>query len=536
VSIIDATTGRTLVDNVWTDGLHQAVEISHGLDPRPEQHTWARITYQAFFGMYSHLCGMSGTAITEAEEFATAFDLHCTEVPTNRPLIREDAPDQVFASRRVKLAAIVNDTAAASAASRPVLLGCATVEAAEELSELLSKAGVQHKLLTARNPESEAEVIAQAGRASAVTVSTAMAGRGTDILLGGDPALLARHEIAAAGLDPELRPEDDEAAQAIIAECEVRCESEANAVREAGGLLVIGAERFEARRIDNQLRGRSGRQGDPGGSRFYVCPEDEMVSVFGTASQIISTIVSADRPVSSRSISKMVERAQKVMEGRDVSSRGDLMKWDYVLDEQRNEFYRARDHWVANEEIWERVDEGAETLADGLIQSYLLINPDDTEDPEGFGPKNILATLSIDRSELAPAWLHSFYSAMLDAEQDREPAVRILADLLIARITAAAEPFGGREEPQVTRLMAGSLLAISDRAWREHLAFLDHLRTGIKLRQTLGSDPVHAWAKEAEQAWAEMARTTSGELAWAALSIHKVEETEQTQDAEVPAG
>jgi preprotein translocase subunit SecA len=526
VSIIDATTGRTLVDNVWTDGLHQAVEISHGLTPRPEQHTWARITYQAFFGMYDHLCGMSGTAITEAEEFATAFDLHCTEVPTNRPLIREDAPDQVFASRRVKLAAIVRDTAAAAESDRPVLIGCATVEAAEELSKLLNAAGVTHRLLTARNPESEADVIAQAGQAGAVTVSTAMAGRGTDILLGGDPALLARAEIAAAGLDPDNRPEDAAQAQRILATCEARCAAEAATVRACGGLYVIGAERFEARRIDNQLRGRSGRQGDPGASRFYVCPEDEMVSIFGAASQIISTIVSADRPVSSKSISKMVERAQKAMEGRDVSSRGDLMKWDYVLDEQRNEFYRARDRWVAGEEIWERVDKGAHTLAVGLIENYLLIDPATTEDPEGFGPKNILATLKIDPAGLDPARLHEFYSAMLDADQDPEPAGLLLAEIIRTKINAAADVFGGRTDPQITRLMAVSLLALFDRAWREHLAFLDHLRTGIKLRRTLGSDPVYAWANEAEEAWSDMSRTTIAELAWAGLSLRDARDTD----------
>lgn len=511
VSIIDATTGRVMADNVWSNGLHQAVEAHLGLRVRPETATLARISYQAYFRLYERVSGMSGTAITEADEFAKTFELTTVEIPTNRPLARIDAPDRVFSTAAAKLDAVAADVAAAHAEGRPVLIGAATVESSEEVSTRLTAAGVPHRLLNARTAEGEAEVIAAAGRPEAVTVSTAMAGRGTDILLGGDPSRLAAARIA----DADAEPGSPEAA-AITAEVAERCAADAETVRSLGGLLVIGTERFEAQRVDLQLRGRAGRQGDPGESRFYVSAEDDMVAIFGAASQIISTIVSDSRPVSSRAISKMVERAQTTLEGRDAAARKSLLDWDAPLNGHRANYYATRDRWVHGDGTLGFV---RSTVPDA-VRRLLELNTADGELPvERFVAMCAFLSISAERAaELYDSDLAEALGA-LNTSGNIDALVEVLSGWLTELLDTAVASIGGYDDPEVATLTGQVLLMIGDRSWRDHMLHLDHLADAVKLRSPAGTPPMVVWVKEATEAFEEFSLIIAVDALAAALTL-----------------
>ncbi|MGH9120790.1 MAG: preprotein translocase subunit SecA, partial [Acidimicrobiales bacterium] len=340
VKIVDEFTGRVLEGRRWSDGLHQAVEAKERVIIKEENHTWATVTLQNYFRMYKKLAGMTGTAETEASEFATTYNLPVVPIPTNEKMVRDDRADLVYKSEMGKFNAVVEDIMERYHRGQPVLVGTASVEKSEVLSELLERRGVPHHVLNAKQHAREAQIVVQAGRLHAVTVATNMAGRGVDILLGGNPEGLAAHEVLAEGVDmttdeglaryTELRGKYDEI-----------CKAEGDEVRKLGGLYVLGSERHESRRIDNQLRGRSGRQGDPGESRFFLSLEDELMRLFATGAMqwVMSRALPEDVPIDSKMVSKAIERAQNTVEARNAEIRKDVLKYDEVMNEQRKVIY-----------------------------------------------------------------------------------------------------------------------------------------------------------------------------------------------------
>ncbi|MCU1488996.1 MAG: preprotein translocase, SecA subunit [Acidimicrobiaceae bacterium] len=336
VQIVDEFTGRVLEGRRWSDGLHQAVEAKERVRIKEENHTWATVTLQNYFRMYEKLAGMTGTAETEAAEFASTYGLQVVPIPTNRPMVREDKPDLVFKTEDGKFKAVVEDIAERFESGQPVLVGTASVAKSEHLSRLLDKAGIPHNVLNAKQHAREAVVVAQAGRLHAVTVATNMAGRGVDILLGGNPEGLVLDSVRAEGLDPSSE-EGLARIEALMPKFRSEGEAEADQVRALGGLYVLGSERHESRRIDNQLRGRAGRQGDPGESRFYLSLEDELMRIFATGamSWVMDRALPDDVPIEARMVTRAIERAQNTVEAKNAEVRKDVLKYDEVMNEQR---------------------------------------------------------------------------------------------------------------------------------------------------------------------------------------------------------
>ena len=358
VKIIDEFTGRTLEGRRWSDGLHQAVEAKERVAIKEENHTWATVTLQNYFRMYEKLSGMTGTAETEAGEFAATYGLSVVPIPTNKEMVRNDQPDLVFKSEEAKFNAVVDDIVERHELGQPMLIGTASVAKSEVLSRLLDKRGVRHNVLNAKQHFREAEVVAQAGRKGAVTVATNMAGRGVDIILGGNPELLAGHALAAEGIDPESdegRAELEHRQSSI----EARCRAEGEEVRKLGGLYVLGSERHESRRIDNQLRGRSGRQGDPGESRFYLSLDDELLRHFATGamSWVMGRTLPEDVPIESKTVAKAIERAQNTVEARNAEQRKDALKYDEVMDQQRKVIYERRLQIIDGDDLEEHTED-----------------------------------------------------------------------------------------------------------------------------------------------------------------------------------
>ena len=382
VKIVDEFTGRTLDGRRWSDGLHQAVEAKERVRIKEENHTWATVTLQNYFRLYDKLSGMTGTAETEASEFANTYELPVVPIPPNKPLIREDNPDLIYKSEEAKFNAVVDDIVERHGAGQPVLVGTASVSKSEHLSRLLEKRGIPHEVLNAKQHFREAEIVAQAGRVGGVTVATNMAGRGVDIILGGNPEGLAAREAQARGIDPTT--EEGQAALAELqAEFEETCRREGEEVRALGGLYVLGSERHESRRIDNQLRGRSGRQGDPGESRFFLSLEDDLMRLFATGAMnwVMGRALPDDVPIEAKMVTKAIERAQNTVEGRNAESRKDVLKYDDVMNEQRKVIYRRRYQIIDGEDLREETVELLETTmtgAGGIVVPVGL--------PRGVGP------------------------------------------------------------------------------------------------------------------------------------------------------
>ncbi|MGA8680252.1 MAG: preprotein translocase subunit SecA, partial [Acidimicrobiales bacterium] len=358
VKIIDEFTGRVLEGRRWNDGLHQAVEAKERVRIQEENHTWATVTLQNYFRMYEKLGGMTGTAETEAAEFASTYNLHVVPIPTHRPMIRNDEADFIFKSEDGKFSAVVEDIAERYETGQPVLVGTASVERSEHLSKLLEKRGIPHSVLNAKQHAREATIVAQAGRLHSVTVATNMAGRGVDILLGGNPEGLARDELAALGLEPGSDEATAKYAE-LLRQFTKQCEAEADEVRVLGGLYVLGSERHESRRIDNQLRGRSGRQGDPGESRFFLSLEDELMRLFATGamSWVMGKALPEDMPIDSRMVTKSIEKAQNTVEAKNAEVRKELLKYDEAYDKQRKEIYARRLRIIDGEDLKEYTEE-----------------------------------------------------------------------------------------------------------------------------------------------------------------------------------
>ncbi len=483
VLIVDEFTGRLMPGRRWSDGLHQAIEAKEGVKIESENQTLATITFQNLFRMYSKLAGMTGTADTEAAEFAKIYNLDVIVVPTHRPMVRADNPDLIYKNEMAKFGAIVNEIEGVHKKGQPVLVGTISIEKSEVLSHLLKKKGIAHSVLNAKYHEREAEIIAQAGRSAAVTIATNMAGRGTDIILGGNPAGLAQ-EILKDKEDPtegDMEKASKEAAE--------HCRRDRDKVVEAGGLFILGTERHEARRIDNQLRGRSGRQGDPGASRFYLSLEDDLMRIFGSdrLSGIMNKLgMEEDVPIENKLVTKAVENAQKRVEAHNFDIRKHLLEYDDVMNKQRTEIYSFRREILSSEDLKERIQGMVEDTVDDFLYVYC---PEDKH-AEEWNMKGLnealFGTFSVNLG-LEPA----------DIEELRE---KILSALKTA-YEAKEEEMGPEMARYIEKML---LLQVVDTQWKDHLLAMDHLREGIGLRGYGQRDPLTEYKKEAFDLFGEM--------------------------------
>ena len=500
VIIVDEFTGRMMPGRRWSDGLHEAVEAKEGLKIARENQTLATITLQNYFRMYDKLSGMTGTAATEAEEFAKIYELDVTVIPTNRTLGRVNFPDVVYKSEREKFDAVANEIAERHGAGQPVLVGTVSIEKSERLSKLLKKRGIAHQVLNAKYHEREAEIVAQAGREKSVTIATNMAGRGTDILLGGNPDFLAKALLSKKGLDPATAPA--EAREASWLEAKKSTDPEHERVVALGGLHIIGTERHESRRVDNQLRGRSGRQGDPGSSRFYLSLEDDLLRIFGSEriQRIMDRLgMEEGEPIEHKLVTRAIGTAQKRVETRNFEIRKHLLEYDDVMNKQREIVYGLRREVLAGESQEETLLEWIGDLAGGVVERYAAADAH----PEDWDLVGLNEALHRQFDFRVP-------TAHLE-DVSSQPA-------LVDEITEAAERHYREREQQLGaemfhRLERWIVLGLEwegggfrgiNQLWREHLLNMDHLKEGIGLRGYGQRDPLTEYKKEAFDMFQEM--------------------------------
>ncbi|MDA3038093.1 MAG: preprotein translocase subunit SecA [Actinomycetota bacterium] len=490
VKIVDEFTGRVLDGRRWSDGLHQAVEAKEGVRIKEEQQTLATVTLQNYFRMYDKLGGMTGTAQSDAAELETTYGLAVVQVPTNRPLVRLDQPDLIFKSELSKFAAVIDDIQERVEKGQPVLVGTASVEKSELLSKLLNERKLPHEVLNAKQHFREAEIVAQAGKAGAVTVATNMAGRGVDIILGGNAEKLAERDTIASG--HELGIEEGDAYLATRLEYwESLCSAEGDKVREAGGLYVLGTERHESRRIDNQLRGRSGRQGDQGESRFYLSLEDDLMRIFATGAMnwVMDKAMPDDVPIESKAVTKSVERAQTSVEQRNAEIRKNVLKYDEVFNEQRKVIYARRMQVLEEQNLRDESLDAIAGVGRILVDTYCADDLDDTWDVEGL------------HADLATFWATKL-------TVDDLAGAKRLDDLAEMISEEGRELYLSREEeltPVVMRQIERQvMLQLADQRWREHLNEMDHLREGINLRAMGQRDPLIEWQREGFNLFSDM--------------------------------
>jgi preprotein translocase subunit SecA len=482
VIIVDEFTGRLMPGRRWSDGLHQAVEAKENVRVRQENQTLATITLQNYFRMYEKLAGMTGTAATEADEFYEIYKLEVMVIPTHKPMIRVDYDDVIFKTEQAKFEAVVRDIEECYQRGQPVLVGTISIEKSERLSAMLKKKGIPHQVLNAKHHEREAEIIAQAGRLKTVTIATNMAGRGTDIMLGGNPEKLAERKIA------ELGEVSEEEKKRIVEELRRECEAEKEKVIELGGLYVLGTERHEARRIDNQLRGRSGRQGDPGQSRFYLSLEDELMRVF--ASRAISSIMERfhfpeDVPIEHRLVTRAIENAQKNVEANNFEIRKNLLKYDDVINTQRSEIYRRRMEILKGEDLHDQVPQIITEVVEEIVDRFV----DPRSDPEEWELKELFAHLvSIFPLSFGPDDLEV---ETLNPEDLKEALIEEAMEAYERREVEFKEK--GRDIHEVERLV---MLRVMDNRWQEHIDYMDHLRMSVGLRTMAGRDPLVEYQAE----------------------------------------
>jgi preprotein translocase subunit SecA len=484
VKIVDEFTGRTLDGRRWSDGLHQAVEAKERVRIQEENHTWATVTLQNYFRMYEKLAGMTGTAETEAAEFGNTYKLSVVPIPSNMPLIRLDQPDLIYKTEAAKFAAIVDDVRERSDLGQPILLGTASVEKSELLSRELSKAGIAHEVLNAKQHFREAEIVAQAGRKHAVTVATNMAGRGVDVVLGGNFEGLATREALGRGLAPGSE-EFDAAYQSALATFRPICEAEGDVVRSLGGLYVLGSERHDSRRIDNQLRGRSGRQGDPGESRFYLSLQDDLLRLFatGAVSWVMDRTMPDDLPIEAKMVSKAIERAQNTVEGKNAEIRKDTLKYDEVMNEQRKVIYGRRQQVIDGEDIHDATIVLIEEILTNVVDERL-----EGEFSEAWDLHQLV-------TELTNYYPTTLKPDALAEYQDRDDILGLVIDDAVGQYEKKCEEFPGGLDT-AKEIERDVMLQILDQRWRDHLSDMDYLRDGIHLRQIAQTDPLTAWQKE----------------------------------------
>ena len=501
VIIVDAFTGRLMPGRRYNDGLHQAIEAKEGVDVQRESRTIATITFQNYFRMYSKLSGMTGTALTEDDEFKSIYALDVVEVPTNRPMIRIDQNDQVYRTYRGKISAIVNQIRACKEKGQPVLVGTVSIDKSEELSAVLKRAGIPHTVLNAKHHEKEAEIVAQAGRFGAVTISTNMAGRGTDIMLGGNPEYMAKSDMRKAGIEEGLiamatssAPSEDEAVNEarrtyaeLYAKYKEQIAPEAEKVRQAGGLYILGTERHESRRIDNQLRGRSGRQGDPGESRFYLSLEDDLMRLFGTDRIGIMCEklgLPEDTPIDAKILSGSIENAQKKIEDNNFQRRKNVLTYDDVMNQQRNVIYQQRGEVLHNDNIQEKI---TAMIRQSVEETFDFCFGVDTPEDWKFDEfKNHYLGLLTDKKNFN--YTHDELLA-IDKDAWREELVERALEIYHSKDALFAAVPGVKEDAmrEVEKVI---LLQNVDKKWMDHLETMDELKEYIGLNSYAQRDPV----------------------------------------------
>ncbi len=537
VMIVDEFTGRLMPGRRWSDGLHQAIEAKEGVTIENENQTLATITFQNYFRMYDKLSGMTGTADTEATEFKQIYKLDVTVIPTNRPAVRRDEADVIFKNLQGKLKSIAEDIRERQKEGQPVLVGTVSVEKSELLSQLLEREGIPHKVLNAKQHEKEAEVVAQAGRKGAVTISTNMAGRGTDILLGGDPEKLTRAEMG-----PEPRPvnpadadavaeyekakaEYDQKFEEALARWKSSCETEREEVKKLGGLYVLGTERHESRRIDNQLRGRSGRQGDPGMSRFYLCLEDDLMRIFGGVN--IARFMEDDLPIEHRWINKAIENAQKKVEGHNYDIRKHLLEYDDVMNQQRKVVYAWRREVLARAGLKDMVFSMVDELSGVIAEDFF----------PGGRLKKVDGHPFLDLKELNDAMAVMFSIHTQIEEKDVQPfngdGLRKLIRRLADEAYAAKEKAMGDETMRQIEKMV--LLTTIDHLWKDHLLAMDHLREGVGLQGYGQKDPLIVYKKEGYRFFEMMMNQITGDVIRKIFAVQLADPALFEEELEEPA-
>ena len=523
VKIVDEFTGRIMEGRRYSEGLHQAIEAKEGVLVRAENQTMATITLQNYFRLYDKLSGMTGTAKTEDAEFRDIYKLEVEVIPPNRPVIREDLPDLVYRTVEAKFNAVADDVAERHARQQPCLVGTVSIESSERLSALLAKRGIKHNVLNAKFHEQEANIVAQAGRAGAVTIATNMAGRGTDILLGGNPDNLALDILVQRGIDPEEATGEQRAA--ARAEAKETCAREAQIVRDAGGLAVIGTERHESRRIDNQLRGRSGRQGDPGSAQFYLSLEDDLMRLFGgdrmdkIGALMQRTSIDDDMPIQAKMVTKGIESAQRQVEAMHFSARKHVLEYDDVMDQQRKTIYAERNSILDGKDYGERVPELiADTVSDAVNE---------------FCPARVVY------DEWDMAGLNAWYKELTGVERDlstldHQEETQRMTEVLIedlqgvydAKKALIPEDLFKKVENQV-------MLRVIDTRWMAHLSEMDYLRAGIGLRAIGQRDPLVEYKEEAFNAFGVLVSGIYEDFIRTILRLQvniKVNEPEESED------
>ncbi len=485
VIIVDEFTGRLMSGRRWSDGLHQAVEAKEGVKIENENQTLATITFQNYFRMYGKLAGMTGTADTEAAEFQSIYGLDVAVIPTNMPMVRTDYPDLIYKTEKEKLDAVVEEIVDCHGKGSPVLVGTVSIENSEKIAATLSRKGVPHHVLNAKHHEREAEIVAQAGRVGAVTIATNMAGRGTDIVLGGNPEFMA---AAKAGKD------DSTENYKVALEAAIKiCEEEKKKVIELGGLHIIGTERHESRRIDNQLRGRSGRQGDPGSSRFYLSLEDDLLRIFG--GERISSVMDKlgmeeGVPIEHSFITKAIENAQRKVEAHNFDIRKHVLEYDDVMNQQREVVYGYRRQILALEGLRELVHESVEEVAEVLVSTHI----EEKSHPEDWDAKTVSESI------------FNQFGVSISEEEIKElgtksSVVEEIKERILRSYGSKVNEVGEEIFSQLERII---MLQTLDALWKDHLLIMDHLKEGIGLRGYAQKNPLHEYKKEGFELFSDM--------------------------------
>jgi preprotein translocase subunit SecA len=527
VKIVDEFTGRILPGRRYSEGLHQAIEAKEGVRIKEENQTLATITLQNYFRMYEKLAGMTGTAQTEAAEFGHIYKLDVSQIATNMPMIRTDEHDLIYKSAETKWQAVADDVAERNEKGQPILIGTVSIEKSELLSRVLSKRGIPHVVLNAKNHEKEAQIVAQAGRLGAVTVATNMAGRGVDIILGGNPEGMARAEMTAAGWnnDAYLMDEYSTADKAryeeeftpLLEKFKEQCAAEREEVLERGGVYVLGTERHESRRIDNQLRGRSGRQGDPGESRFYLSLEDDLMRLFASdriAGMMERLKIPDDVPIEAKIVSRAIERAQTQVEGMNFEIRKNVLKYDEVMDKQRQVIYAERRKILEGEDIHDRA---LEIIAD-VVEAAVSENANPDIHPEEWDWDQLFARVR----EIYPTRLKpdDFDQAAVEHEQ----VLEAFLDDAVSFYREREEELGADQLRRIERLV---LLSVIDNRWREHLYEMDYLQEGIGLRAVGQRDPLVEYQREGYDMFLAMQATVKEDFARYVFHVEAVREDER---------
>ena len=508
IIIVDEFTGRLMYGRRYSEGLHQAIEAKEGLEVRAESKTLATITFQNYFRMYDKLSGMTGTAMTEEGEFRDIYNIDVVEIPTNKPVIREDDNDHIYINEDAKFKAVTREIEEAHEKGQPVLVGTISIDKSETLSKYLKRAGIKHNVLNAKKHEQESEIVAQAGRFGQVTIATNMAGRGTDIVLGGNPEYLAKKELKKQGMEDEMleyadsyfKTEDPEIIkaredyQALVKKFKEETDKEAEEVKKVGGLRIIGTERHESRRIDNQLRGRSGRQGDPGFSRFYISADDDLIRLFAgdrfkeTMEKIDSP---EDEPVEAKILTRLIESAQRKVEGNNFSIRKNVLKYDDVMNKQREVIYAERRRVLEGENLKDDITAMRNDVIDKTIDFYNKLD----DNNQNYLDFESIRSFGINTFNFSEDFLKGLENPAVDSLK------AYFIELADEKYKEKEEDFGDEKFREIERV---ALLQNVDQKWMDHIDAMDQLRKGIGLRAVGQTDPVRAYAEEGFDMFEEM--------------------------------